>query len=60
VDDNSDDGSRELFNSLSGKYQKLFILSRNKDFGYGKACIEGFEWSLDRDYKYIITMDGFQ
>lgn len=29
-----------------------------ENFGYGKACLEGFKWVLNRGFKYIITMDA--
>ena len=56
VDDNSNDGTAEFLNSLN--YPKLFFLERKNNLGYGKSCIEGFRWFLDKSYKYIVTMDA--
>lgn len=56
ADDNSQDGTNEFLNSLN--YSNLFALSRKNNYGYGKACIEGFKWAMERGYKYIVTMDA--
>jgi len=56
VDDNSQDGTSELLSSLS--YANLFSIRREADFGYGKACIDGFRWALQRGYQFVVTMDA--
>ncbi|MDP3792427.1 MAG: polyprenol monophosphomannose synthase [bacterium] len=58
VDDNSSDGTGELVRNLQKIYKNLFFLERTENFGYGKACLEGFKWVLNRGFKYIITMDA--
>src|SRR3989344_5514501 len=56
ADDDSQDGTSEFIKSLG--YRNLFILERKSNFGYGKACLDGFKWALDRGFKYILTMDA--
>jgi len=56
VDDDSQDGTDQYLRSLNNP--NLFILSRKDNFGYGKACIDGFRWSLERQYESIVTMDA--
>ena len=58
VDDNSKDGTKEFLNSLN--YKNLFILSRTSNFGYGKACIDGFKYLEVQlpSKRYVVTMDA--
>src|SRR3989344_971891 len=56
VDDDSQDGTDQYLRSLNNP--NLFILSSKDNFGYGKACIDGFRWSLERQYESIVTMDA--
>ena len=58
VDDNSKDGTEEYLNSAKGKYSNLFLLQRKSNFGYGKACIDGFKWFLDHGFENVVTMDA--
>lgn len=58
IDDNSSDGTDQLLTLSKKKFSNLFVLSRINDFGYGKACLDGFRWALGKPYKYIITMDA--
>ena len=58
VDDNSKDGTGELVKNLQNIYKSLFFMERTENFGYGKACIDGFKWSLSKSFKYIVTMDA--
>ncbi len=58
VDDNSRDGTGELVKNLQNIYKNLFFLCRTENFSYGKACIDGFRWSLDKSFRYIVTMDA--
>lgn len=44
VDDNSNDGTGGLVKDLLNSYKNLHLLERTSDFGYGKACSEGFNW----------------
>ena len=58
VDDNSSDGTSQFINSIQARFPNLSFLNRNKNFGYGKACLAGFRLALERGYKYIVTMDA--
>ena len=65
VDDNSSDGTGELVKNLQNIHKNLFFLCRTENFGYGKACIEGFN-EIRRlamssnfvEFKYVVTMDA--
>lgn len=59
VDDNSSDGTEELMNSFKQKFSNLFFISRKNNFGYGRACIDGFGWILNnKNFDFIVTMDA--
>ena len=59
VDDNSPDGTGELVKEFSKKYKsRIFLESRIKKEGLGKAYTHGFNWALDNKYDYIFEMDA--
>ena len=59
VDDNSPDGTAELIKDYIKKYStRVFLESKNKKEGLGKAYIHGFYWALSNDYQYIFEMDA--
>ncbi len=58
VDDNSPDGTGEIADQLSAKYPQVHVLHRQEKNGLGRAYCDGFKWALERDYEYIIEMDG--
>jgi dolichol-phosphate mannosyltransferase len=61
VDDNSPDKTYAKVQELIDAKQygdRLHLLIRQKKEGLGKAYIEGFKWSLARDYAFIIEMDA--
>lgn len=65
VDDNSRDGTGALIKNFQSTYQNLFFLWRKENFGYGKACIDGFNQirrlamsSNLMGLRYIVTMDA--
>lgn len=59
VDDSSPDGTAELVKEYSNKYKsRIFLESRIKKEGLGKAYTHGFYWALNRDYDYIFEMDA--
>lgn len=58
VDDNSKDGTPELVEELKKDHNRLFILRRTYNFGYGRSSIDGFKWILERPYDNIATMDA--
>ena len=59
VDDNSPDQTAQKVKQLQKQFpEQLFLLERQKKNGLGSAYIEGFKWSLERDYEFIFEMDA--
>jgi dolichol-phosphate mannosyltransferase len=58
VDDSSPDGTGTYIEELSKTLPGVFLLSRPKKEGLGKAYISGFQWALKRSYHYIFEMDA--
>ena len=59
VDDNSPDGTANRVTTMNPYFsQQLFLLSRPKKNGLGKAYIDGFRWGLERHYDYFFEMDA--
>lgn len=60
VDDDSKDGTGELIKNLQNTYKNLFLLERTENFGYGKACIDGFKYLEAKlpSKRYVVTMDA--
>lgn len=59
VDDNSPDKTAAIVKALQPAYEnQLFLIEREGKSGLGTAYIKGFEWILQRDYKYIFQMDA--
>ncbi|NIP59555.1 MAG: glycosyltransferase, partial [Gemmatimonadetes bacterium] len=58
VDDDSPDGTWELAEEMAEPEPRLHVLRRIGPRGLGPAYIEGFRWSLDRDYARIVEMDA--
>jgi dolichol-phosphate mannosyltransferase len=58
IDDNSPDGTARIVKEMMPSFPNLHILERPAKAGLGRAYIAGFEWALERDYKYICEMDA--
>ena len=59
VDDNSPDGTAELVKDYTTKHNKrVFLESKSKKEGLGKAYALGFNWALSKNYQYIFEMDA--
>ena len=59
VDDSSPDGTAKLVKKYSNKYKsRIFLESRIKKEGLGKAYTHGFNWALNKGYDYIFEMDA--
>lgn len=60
VDDSSKDGTDNLIKNLKKSHPSLYLLERTKDFGYGKACIDGFRYLEAQipSCRYVVTMDA--
>lgn len=55
IDDGSTDRCKDFL--LDVKSKKTFLIGHSKRRGYGAALLSGFSFSLERDYKKIITID---
>ncbi len=58
VDDNSPDGTGQIADALAAKHPQVNVLHRSEKNGLGRAYCAGFAWALERDYEYIMEMDG--
>jgi dolichol-phosphate mannosyltransferase len=58
IDDNSPDGTAGIVKSLQVSLKNLHLIERPGKLGLGTAYIAGFEWALNRNYKYIYEMDA--
>ncbi len=59
VDDSSPDKTAEEISVFMKKYPKqIFLSSRPKKEGLGKAYLHGFQWALARAYSEIFEMDA--
>lgn len=57
IDDNSPDGTGEIADQLATKFPEISVIHRVGKLGLGTAYVEGFNWSLARNYEYIMQMD---
>ena len=58
VDDNSPDGTGQLADELATNHPNIHVLHRAAKNGLGRAYLAGFKWALERDYAFIMEMDG--
>ena len=58
VDDNSPDGTGELVKKIQSQNSQVFLLSRSKKEGLGRAYIAGFNWGLERGFELLVEMDA--
>jgi dolichol-phosphate mannosyltransferase len=58
VDDNSPDGTGELADKLALQHPFIKVLHRAEKNGLGRAYCAGFAWALERQYEFILEMDG--
>jgi dolichol-phosphate mannosyltransferase len=58
VDDNSPDGTGQMADELAAKHPNIHVLHRAAKSGLGRAYCAGFTWALDRNYEFILEMDG--
>ena len=52
----SDDHSQDGTNELAG--ERVTVLDRVADHGYGKSVLEGFRFAMLQGFDYIVTMDA--
>ncbi len=58
VDDNSQDGTRELAEELSATYPNITVIERPGKLGLGSALRAGLAAALETDARYVATMDA--
>jgi len=58
VDDRSPDGTGTWCDGYAARHGRFHVLHRRGPRGLGVATIDGFQWGLDRDYEYLVTMDA--
>ncbi len=58
VDDNSPDGTGKMADGFAQQHPGLHVLHRAEKNGLGRAYLAGFKWALERDYDFIMEMDG--
>ena len=59
VDDSSPDGTGALAANLFKQFpDRLFLETRPKKEGLGRAYLHAFRWALAADYKFIFEMDA--
>jgi dolichol-phosphate mannosyltransferase len=58
VDDGSPDGTGEIADALAARHPTIHVLHRKEKNGLGRAYLAGFAWALERDYDFIMEMDG--
>ena len=57
IDDNSDDGTRDIILELAKKNKLVNYIFRKQKYGIGSAHKEGLNWALKK-FKICITMDA--
>ncbi len=57
VDDNSPDGTGQLADELSKRFEGVHVMHRQEKQGLGRAYLAGFHWALEHRYKRILEMD---
>ena len=59
MDDNSPDGTATRVRELQVKHSRsLHLLERSGKLGLGTAYIKGFQWAMERGYRYLCEMDA--
>jgi dolichol-phosphate mannosyltransferase len=57
VDDGSSDGSTQILLQLQKKYPQIFLILKEKNYGYGASLNSGFQFAIEKNYSFWITMD---
>jgi dolichol-phosphate mannosyltransferase len=58
VDDSSPDGTGKIADDIAAQNPRVHVLHRSEKNGIGPAYCAGFKWALERDYEFILEMDG--
>lgn len=57
ADDSSPDGTSDIVASYSEKNERVHLLKRTANRGFGPSYVDGFKWALARGYEAIFSMD---
>lgn len=57
IDDGSPDKTGDIVRNLQSTYKGLHLIERRGKLGLGTAYLNGFQWALERSFKYIAQMD---
>jgi dolichol-phosphate mannosyltransferase len=58
VDDNSQDGTSEIADSLEVKHARVRVLHRKVKQGLGPAYVDGFRYAFSNGYEVVVEMDA--
>jgi dolichol-phosphate mannosyltransferase len=58
VDDNSPDGTGKLADEFAASNPLVHVMHRPEKSGLGRAYLAGFKWALERDFEFVLEMDG--
>jgi len=58
VDDGSPDGTGQVADALAAGHTAVSVMHRPGKLGLGTAYRQGFQYGLDREYAFLITMDS--
>ncbi len=53
-----DDGSEDRTPGLLSKMKEIEVIRHESNYGYGAALIEGFQYAIEKEYEYVITIDS--
>ena len=52
-----DDGSTDKSSEILREIKEIKIIKHENNLGYGATLIEGFNYAIEKNYKYVITID---
>jgi len=58
VDDDSPDGTGGILDGMAAADPRIHVLHREGKAGLGRAYIAGFDWAMQRDYRFVFEMDA--
>ena len=58
IDDGSPDGTSNIVKSNKNFGNKVFLINRGSKKGYASACVEGFDWAIQKNYHNVVQMDA--
>ena len=59
INDGSNDSSRMIIEKISQELPgNLYLINHQNNEGYGKTLTDGFNYSIQNNYRFILTIDG--